>query len=139
MNRTGLVIALLAAFFAGVSAGLVGGVIMAQRLGPRPPFEMRERPERHDRPGHGGPGGMMLQRLERELDLDADQKQRIERILEQARASHDVTRDSTIAAIERVLTTEQRERWAGIRRQMEKRFRPPRGDALAPPEEPGRP
>ena len=139
MNRTGLVIALVAAFLGGIATGLVGGVLLVHHVLPRPPFEMRERGERHDSPGRGRSGSMMLQRLERELDLNADQKQRIARILEEARASHDATRDSTIAAIERVLTTEQRERWAGIRRQMEKRFRPPRGEALAPPGEPGRP
>jgi len=111
----GLVIAIVAAFIVGCSAGMVGGIVFARfvmlpaahvaghRIGPRPG------------PPHGGP---MLEMLERGLDLTPDQRERIERILEESRHGYAVVRESTHAAIARELTPAQRERWT----QMEERF-----------------
>ena len=118
MNGTrGLVIGMLAAFIVGCSAGMVGGILFAR-------FVMR--PEAHlfappFGPPHGGAPhgrGPMLGMLERHLDLTPDQRDRVERILEESRRGYAQVRESTHAAIGRELTPAQRERW----KQMEERF-----------------
>jgi hypothetical protein len=114
MNGRGLVIAIVAAFIVGCSAGMVGGILFAR-------FAMR--PEAHmgrDERGRGGPRGRtpLMERIERTLDLAPEQRQRIERVLEESRKGYGVVRESTHAAIERELTPDQRERW----RQAEERF-----------------
>jgi len=60
----------------------------------------------------------MLERLEHDLDLTPDQRDRIERILEESRRGYAVVRESTHAAIARELTPAQGEKW----KQMEERF-----------------
>ena len=56
--------------------------------------------------------------MEHRLDLTADQKTRVERILEESRRGYAQVRESTHAAIARELTPAQREEW----KQMEERF-----------------
>ena len=116
MNGTrGLVIGMLAALIVGCSFGIVGGIVFARFAGV---------PGAHGRPGgprQGGPGrgpGPMLERLERELDLTPDQRDRVERILEESRRGYALVRESTHTAIARELTPAQREEW----KQMEERF-----------------
>ncbi|HEY2954476.1 MAG TPA: hypothetical protein VGK89_04435 [Candidatus Eisenbacteria bacterium] len=114
-NR-GLVIAIAAALIAGCAAGMVGGILFA-RFGMIPAMHFAGGPRG---PRGGGPHGTgsMLERMGRDLDLTADQRERIERILEESRRGYAVVRESTHAAIARELTPAQRERWT----QMEERF-----------------
>ena len=113
----GLVIGILAAFIVGGSLGMVSGILLAR-------FALS--PWGHPIAGHGGPRpggpprgpGPMLEMLERDLDLTRDQRDRIERILEESRRGYAVVRESTHAAIERELTSAQREQW----KRMEERF-----------------
>ena len=112
-NR-GLVIGMLAAFIVGCSAGMIGGIVFARYVGV--PF------------AHRGPGsppggrprgpGPMLERMERDLSLTRDQRDRVEKILEESRRGFAQVRESTHTAIERELTPAQREQW----KVMEERF-----------------
>jgi hypothetical protein len=118
----GLVIAIVAAFIVGCSVGMVGGIVFA-RFAVLPGQTMSSVFSRFAGrpigPRHGPPhGGPMLEMLERSLDLKPDQRDRIERILEESRRGYAVVRESTHAAIERELTPAQSERW----RQVEERF-----------------
>ena len=114
-NR-GLVIAIAAALIAGCAAGMVGGILLA-RFGMIPAMHYAGGPRG---PHGGGPRGTgsMLERMGRDLDLTAEQRERIEDILEESRRGYAVVRESTHAAIARELTPAQRERWT----QMEERF-----------------
>src|SRR5262245_37477388 len=113
----GLVIGILAAFILGCSLGMVSGILFARlTLGPWGPPHWG-----HGGPPPGGPPrgpGPMLEMLERDLDLTPDQRDRIERILDESRRGYAVVRESTHAAIERELTPAQRDQW----KQMEERF-----------------
>ena len=117
MNGTrGLVIAMLAAFVVGCSLGLAGGIVFAR---------MVVQPQTHQlsrlfgpRPGAPHGPAPVLGMLERRLRLTPDQKDRIEKILEDSRRGYAVVRESTSVAIERELTPGQREEW----NQMEERF-----------------
>jgi len=114
-GRRGLVIGILAAFVVGCSLGMVGGILCA-RFG----VNRWGHAAGHGGPregGHGGPGPM-LEMMEHRLDLTADQKVRVERILEESRRGYAQVRESTHAAIARELTPAQREEW----KQMEERF-----------------
>jgi Spy/CpxP family protein refolding chaperone len=124
-NR-GLVIGMLAAFIVGCSAGMIGGIVFARYVGV--PFA-------HRGPG-GPPGGRphgtgpMLERMERDLSLTPDQRDRVEKILEESRRGFAQVRESTHTAIERELTPAQREQW----KVMEERFqRERRRDSGRPP------
>jgi Spy/CpxP family protein refolding chaperone len=113
----GLVIAIVAAFIVGCSAGMVGGILFT-RFVMLPSAHVAARP---GGPRHGGGQrgpGPMLGMLERRLGLTPDQRQKIEGILEDSRHGYATVRESTHAAIERELTPAQREQW----RQLEERF-----------------
>jgi len=108
-NR-GLVIGMLAAFIVGCSLGMVGGILFVRYAG---------MPFAHDgRPGGPHGPGSMLERMERDLSLTPDQRDRVEKILEESRRGFSAVRESTHAAIERELTPAQREQW----KVMEERF-----------------
>jgi Spy/CpxP family protein refolding chaperone len=113
----GLVIGILAAFIVGCSLGMVGGIVFARYAGmPGSHWAGRPGGPRQGGPQHGR--GPMLERLERSLDLTPDQKDRVERILEESRRGYALVRESTHTAIERELTPAQRDEW----KQMEERF-----------------
>ncbi len=141
MNGTrGLVIAIAAAFVVGCSVGLMGGILFMRFAAPGPPMAGLHGP----RPPYFGPAGpgarggpeQMLPRLERALQLSAEQHDRIVAILDGARHGHAAMRESMHVEIERVLTPEQRERW----RKLEERFeRPRRGRWSREPMPPDRP
>jgi Spy/CpxP family protein refolding chaperone len=136
-GKRGLVIAIVASFIVGCSAGMVGGILLARVLPPwGPPFGMWR---------HGGPWGMarhpgpagepgapgapgapgimrpdrLLGHMERVLDLTPEQQERIRVVLERTRGQAEALHESTHAEIESLLTAEQRARW----RAMEERYR----------------
>jgi len=116
-----MVLAITASLIVGCAIGLIGGVLFARSMFlPHLPFG------RHfERPGG------RLHYIERELDLNKDQSDRIEKIVEASRAESDSIRAQARQQILQVLTPEQREKW----QRMEPRFHhdgPPRG-----PGEPG--
>jgi hypothetical protein len=111
----GLVIGILAAFIVGCSVGIVGGILYARFSGvPGSHIAGRE----GQRPGGPRRPGSMLERMERNLDLTSDQRERVEKLLEESRRGYALVRESTHAAIDRELTPAQREEW----KQMEERF-----------------
>lgn len=140
ISRRGLAIAIGASFIVGGSLGLIGGVLFARivffsgwRSGAAPAWGrpgaigrmmpglgMRERamlpPGLRGRALLGpdlrgaGPGPIFLL-LARELDLSAQQRGRIEQILDRSRGEWATVRESTRTAIERELTPEQRTKW----------------------------
>jgi Spy/CpxP family protein refolding chaperone len=113
----GLLIGILAAFIVGCSAGLVGGILLT-RVARAPWGHMGHGGPRPGGPGHAGGPGPMLDMMEQRLDLKPEQRQRVEKILEDSRHGYEQVRESTNVAIERELTPEQREQW----KQMEERF-----------------
>ena len=113
----GLVIGILAAFIVGCSLGMVGGIVFARYAG-MPGSHWAGRPDGPRQGGREHGRGPMLERLERSLDLTPDQKDRVERILEESRRGYALVRESTHTAIERELTPAQRDEW----KQMEERF-----------------
>lgn len=135
MNGTrGLVIAVVAAFIVGCSAGMVGGILFARSAMLSPTHTAG----RYARPGPEGPRkggpprgrGQMLETLQQKLGLSPEQRQRIEAHLEQSRKGYAQVRESTHAAIERDLTPAQREEW----KKLETRFpRERRRDSGRPP------
>jgi Spy/CpxP family protein refolding chaperone len=133
MNGTrGLVIAVVAAFIVGCSAGLVGGILFT-RFAPQTQATGRFERGGQEGPRRGGPPrrrGPTLEMLERRLDLTPEQRQRVEVLLEQSRKGYAQVRESTHAAIERELTPAQREEW----KKLETRFpRERRRDSGRPP------
>ena len=123
----GLMIAIVAAFIVGCSAGMVGGILFA-RVARRPEAHMRGRPPRPgEAPRERTP---MMERIERTLELEPGQRLRIERVLEESRKGYAVVRESAHAAVERELRPDQIERW----RQAEERYlRERRRDSGRPP------
>ena len=119
----GLLIATAAAFIVGCSVGLMGGIVF-MRFGAPGPHDgfmrggMRGGPPPFERRGGPGPPEGMLPMLGRELDLSADQRDRILRQIDRARQQHGAVRESMHVWIERELTPGQRERW----KRMEERF-----------------
>jgi len=111
-NR-GLAIGMLAAFIAGCSLGMIGGILFVRYSGM--PFA---HDARGGRPGGPHGPGPMLERMERDLALTPDQRDRIEKILEESRRGFAQVRESTHTAIDRELTSAQREQW----KVMEERF-----------------
>lgn len=122
-NRTRIWFSLfvLAVFCVGLAVGLVIG----RRLSPPPP-------QRGGGPifdGRGGPGGrggprpgMLLERLDRELQLTADQRTRVQAIFDERRARlesvqrdllarADQERRELQAEVRKVLTPEQQQRF----------------------------
>ena len=118
MNGTrGLVIAALTAFLLGCSSGLIGGILLTHVIGGgMPRWGMQHffmgRPRVPGPPGMHPPEGPIMDLLSRQLDLTAEQHQKIEQILDQGRMKQMAVRESTHAAIKRVLTEEQREGWS---------------------------
>lgn len=117
MNRTAIVVALVAAFLIGASLGLVGGVAftLAQHRGQAPPWadgprrgDPGERSWRDRRPPRGA---AVLPRLRRTLELTDEQAALIEPLVLEAHRAMSATRDSLRVRIEKVLTPGQRERW----------------------------
>ena len=125
MNGTrGLVIAIAVSFIVGCSAGLMGGIVFAHlmghghRLGP---FGMHEGPPPFM--GRGGPGGgmrgdRMLPYLTREMNLTAEQQQRMRELIDRARHEHQAVRESMQVWIDLELTPAQRTRWKELEAQM---------------------
>ena len=79
---------------------------------------MKRAHEERGRPGGPRGPGPMLERMERDLSLTPDQRDRVEKILEGSRRDFAQVRESTHVAIERELTPAQRDQW----KVMEERF-----------------
>jgi hypothetical protein len=99
-NRTRVWFSLfvLAVFCVGLAAGLAIG----RRMGPpRPePGLLGQSPPRERPPGfgsRGAPPGLLLDRLDRELQLSADQKARVQTILESRRTRLEAVHRDVIA------------------------------------------
>jgi len=93
-------IVVLAAFVAGFCAGIFADRVMHRMGGPHPPrFASR----------------MMIERLDRHLDLTDDQRAKIEQIIERHHQSIGGEIAAANAEIERLLTPEQRQKFAKIR------------------------
>ena len=129
MNGTrGLLIATAAAFIVGCSAGLMGGILFMRFAGPAPHarFErgMRGGPPMMRR-GPPGPGHeeRTLARLERELELTPDQRQRLIAHLDRARQERQALHDSLGLWLQNELSPMQRDRW----KEVEERTRRERG------------
>lgn len=128
MNGTrGTVLAVSASLIVGCAIGLIVGVLFARSMFfvPRAPFGQ----------GHfGRPGrpGMVMEMIERRLDLTKDQSDRIEKIVESSRADVDSIRTQTRQQILQVLTPEQRTKWERMDPHFFHHGGPPRG-----PEGPG--
>lgn len=118
MNRTAIVVALIAAFLIGASLGLTGGILFM--------FSQHRPPAAMFAPGGPPPGGpgmfggagrpgpgpeRLMPRLREALDLSDAQVAKIEPILREAHQHMTTARDSLRARIDRELTPEQRERW----------------------------
>jgi Spy/CpxP family protein refolding chaperone len=94
------------------SVGLASGVLIGRRLAPPPPrgagFAMRGMG-----PGSGGPPpGRLIERLDAELNLTADQHAQVERIFEARRRGLEAVQNDVLARAEK----EQRELQAEIRK-----------------------
>jgi Spy/CpxP family protein refolding chaperone len=115
--RAQLLIAVLAAFLFGLSAGSLAGFALSSVLQGRTFIEAgRFR-------GAGPRGEGFRARLEDRLDLSAEQRRRVRAIVEGSRSRYAAMRESTRSAIEAELTPAQRERW----RDLDERFRRHRG------------
>lgn len=152
--RTAVVVALLAAFLFGSTAGLVGGFVLARWGGPGfgpPPMMPGMAEPRDGRPGPGRrmarPPRAVIALVERELGLTPEQSEQFRAALERQRMRMDAVHDSVRAEMERVLTPEQRERWSRLEerwrsRGMGRGMRGPggrdRGAPGPPPDESGR-
>ena len=68
----------------------------------------------------------MLPMMVHELDLSAEQHDRILREIDRARQQHSTVRESMHVWIERELTPEQRERWKRMEERFERSRRGPR-------------
>jgi Spy/CpxP family protein refolding chaperone len=98
-------IVVLAAFVAGVCAGIFADRVLMHR-GPHPPrFASR----------------MMMERLDRHLDLTDAQRAKIEQIIERHHRSIGTELAAANAEIERVLTPEQRQKFAKMRMHVRRR------------------
>lgn len=114
MKRSVALLSVVAVFVVGAAIGIVGThLFYAKRF--RPP----------DGPP-GFMGGSFIDRLDRHLELTADQRRRIDEILRQRREEAETFRrqmepqlrelfEATEAGIEEILTPEQRERFRQLR------------------------
>ena len=108
---------MIAAFLFGIAGGAVGGFAVSTFM---------HRADRHDRPPRGRPhriyrfeiGGPVGRDLAQKLDLSPAQSARFDQILKQSGQSYAAVRESTRAALERVLDPDQRVEF----RRMEERF-----------------
>lgn len=128
-TRTAAVVVVIAAFLAGVVAG-VGGE-----------FAWLVHNHRLPRPGSRNMTQRLVDRLDRELHFDAKQRTSVTTIIESHRTRIDATWssvrpqvekeiDATNAEIEKVLTPEQREKFKALQVKMRSRSRhgaPPPG------------
>ena len=137
MNGTrGLIIAIAAAFIVGCSVGLMGGIVFSRLVGygPGPPFGRHGGPPVFfERSFPGGPsrGERVFTYMSREIDLNPEQRKRIEVLIDNARRQHEAVRESTEAALDRELTPAQRARWRGLEQEMgmhRRREGPPPGE-----------
>jgi hypothetical protein len=122
VNRTAIVIALVATFLIGASLGLMSGILftMYQHRMPHAGWMgigPRMGGPRFPSPGMGGDPDrrvirerQVLPHLRAELGLTDEQVERIRPLLDEAHASMGAARDSLHSRIERVLTPGQRER-----------------------------
>lgn len=105
--------------------GLAGGTIIGRRLGPPPRVGMimgiRGGPPPEGGSG-GPPPGMLIERLDRELQLTGDQRTRIEQIFKDRRPRLEAAQDEMVkraqqeqqdfqAEIRKILTPEQQQRF----------------------------
>jgi Spy/CpxP family protein refolding chaperone len=116
-DRRNLVIAIVASFVFGLSGGAIAAFSVIAALHAAVPQPFPRGPE-GPQPRFGG-GPPIERQLARRLDLTEDQRVRVHEILEHLRPRYAAVQESTRAAIEEVLTPEQRERW----RQLERQFR----------------
>jgi len=145
ISRQNLVLAISASIVVGVAIGLIAGVLFARSFlfphAPRGPHAMGGGPmhPRHE---------MGMRFLERQLDLDDEQVEQIEKIVDRARGRADSLHDDAREQIHALLTPEQREQWDRMNRRMfPPHSRGPRGSGRGrgpgpdgpPPMEPGGP
>ena len=127
--RTSMILALVASFLFGATAGAIGAFVTVHAVA-----------EHH----HGGPPKFghgprpMMGRLGSRLELTPDQKQRFNQILDRSHGRMSALRESTQVELEQVLTPAQRERWQQMEHRM-LRFRPPDGAPEAGPPDDGGP
>lgn len=117
-ERRNLIIAIVVAFVFGLAGGVTGTlatIAIAHHHGGRPIFAGGRHPgdagewRRGRGPGRPGMRGRPgPERVLNQLDLSAEQRPRIEEILDAARPRYAAVRESTRAEIDRVLTPAQR-------------------------------
>jgi hypothetical protein len=119
MSRRLLAVALAAAFITGTAVGLIGGILFARHLGPRPFPRHAGPPHAMFPPGSlgermqmmpDGPPERMVRRLARELELTDSQLERVRAHITAGRQSARAARESLHAAIGRELTPAQQQR-----------------------------
>lgn len=114
MKRSVALLSVVAVFIVGVAIGIVGTHLFYAKMFRRP-----------DGPP-GFMGGASVDRLDRHLDLTAEQRRQIDEILRRRREEAETFRremepqlrdlfDATEAGIEEILTPEQRERFRQLR------------------------
>jgi Spy/CpxP family protein refolding chaperone len=108
-NRTRIWFALFVLAVFGV--GLASGVLMGRRMGPPPPRADGGAGMRGPAGAPLPPPGRLIERLDRDLQLTGDQRQRIEAILEARRPRIEAVQKEVVARAEQ----EQREMQAEIR------------------------
>jgi hypothetical protein len=142
VNRSALVISLIAVFLAGAALGLMGGILFSRGVhgdprGGRPGVFGRTLSPR-DRPGPRD----ALPRLQKLLDLTPEQVKRIEPRVLESQKLFEAARESLHDRIDSELTPAQRERWKAFQR-THPFPGPPRGDDdrkhRAPPGDEGEP
>jgi len=125
MNRWVAVASVLALFLSGIAVGALATHLIAER--PEVAGAPRGRPM-----GGGPPGFFSLDRLQAQLELTPDQMLRIADILDHSREESEAIRhdvrprleklmDETKQRIDEVLTPEQRDRLAELRRRQGRR------------------
>ena len=142
MNRTSIVISLVATFVLGAALGLVGGILFSHHVhralnGGGPGFFSQAMPPRDHPPLHDA-----LPRLQRLLDLTPEQVKLIEPRVIESRRQFEAARESLHSRIDAELTPTQRARWKEFQ-QTHPFPGPPRGDDdrthRAPPGDEGEP
>lgn len=100
-------VVVLVTFISGVFTGIfVDRVLMHRMRGPHPPRFVSK---------------MMVERLDRHLDLTGDQRAKIEQIIERRHRNMGREIEAANAEIERVLTPEQRRKFAKMRMHLGRR------------------
>jgi hypothetical protein len=127
VNRSALVISLIAIFLVGAALGLMGGIVFSHQVR----SALRDSPGPFSRlvppPHPRSPLRDALPRLQRLLDLTPEQVKRIEPRVLESQQQFEAARESLHSRIDAELTPAQRERWKAFER-THPFPGPPRGD-----------